>query len=141
MGWECFCFFHQIIHMQISCSIQYALSSSVNVFYSFLLSSLSFFQLGPVYLEKRKYLKKGLSSVSYGERMNIRNSFRIWRMHSLLILPAGMGNENKVKGEWGFLLHLVCSAENMPLTIWNEVQNPWQFRQWCTWNKPVGKNK
>ena len=40
-------------------------------------------------------------------------------MHSLLILPAGMGNENKVKGERGFLLRLVCSAENMLLTIWN----------------------
>lgn len=76
-GLRMFLFFHQVIHMQISRSIQYALPSSVNVFYSFLLSSLSFFQLGPVYLEKRKCLKKGLSSVSYGKRMNIRNSFRI----------------------------------------------------------------
>jgi hypothetical protein len=46
--------------MQISCSIQYAPPSSVNVLYSFLLSSLSFFQLGPVYLEKKKKEKKNV---------------------------------------------------------------------------------
>ena len=57
-GPRMFLFFHQVIHMQISCSIQYALPSSVNVFYSFLLSSLRFFQLGPVYLEKKKMSKE-----------------------------------------------------------------------------------
>lgn len=50
-----------------------------------------------------------------------------------------MGNENKAKGAEAVFVLLVCSVENMPLTIWNGVQNAWQFRQWCSGSKPVSK--
>lgn len=50
-----------------------------------------------------------------------------------------MGNEKKVKGAEAVFLLLVCSVENMPLTICKGVQNAWQFRQWCSGSKPVSK--